>query len=74
LQSYHGMSFNMSQGKVSQWLNVLLASIRVRVEYVMAGVKRLRIVKDKIRLKKNQIRDRVIYGIVSSTSLAVCII
>lgn len=24
LQSYHGMSFNMSQGKVSQWLNVLL--------------------------------------------------
>jgi hypothetical protein len=41
--------------------NKLLASIRVSVEHVMAGVKRVRIVKDKIRLKKNQIRDRVMY-------------
>src|SRR5688500_19704401 len=24
LQSYHGLAFNMSQGKVSQWLHVLL--------------------------------------------------
>ena len=41
--------------------NKLISSIRVSVEHVMAGVKRLRIVKDKIRLKKNQIRDRVMY-------------
>ena len=39
--------------------NKLLASIRVSVEHVMSGVKRLRIVKDKIRLKRNQIRDQV---------------
>jgi hypothetical protein len=39
--------------------NKLLASIIVSVEHVMAGVKRLRIVKDKIRLKRNQIRDQV---------------
>jgi hypothetical protein len=39
--------------------NRLLASIRVSVEHVIAGVKRARIVKDKIRLKRNQIRDLV---------------
>jgi hypothetical protein len=41
--------------------NKLLASMRVSVEHMIAGVKKLRIVKDKIRLKKNQIRDRVMY-------------
>jgi hypothetical protein len=39
--------------------NKLLASISVSVENVMAGVKRLSVVKDKIRLKRNQIRDQV---------------
>jgi hypothetical protein len=39
--------------------NKLLSSIRVSVEHKMAGVKSLRIVKDIIRLKKNQIRDKV---------------
>jgi hypothetical protein len=39
--------------------NQLLASIRVSVEHVMSAVKRLRIVKDKIRLKKDHIRDQV---------------
>jgi hypothetical protein len=39
--------------------NKLLASIRVSVVHVMAGVKRLRIVKDKIRLKRNKLRDQV---------------
>ena len=39
--------------------NRLLASVRVKVEHVMAGVKRIRIVKDKIRLQGEQIRDAV---------------
>ena len=39
--------------------NRLLASVRVKVEHVMAGVKRIRIVKDKIRLHGEQIRDQV---------------
>lgn len=39
--------------------NQLLASLRVKVEHVMAGVKRIRIVKDKIRLHGQQVRDRV---------------
>lgn len=39
--------------------NQLLASVRVKVEHVMAGVKRIRIVKDKIRLQGEQIRDKV---------------
>ena len=39
--------------------NRLLASVRVKVEHVMAGVKRIRIVKDKIRLHSEQLRDKV---------------
>ena len=39
--------------------NQLLASVRVKVEHVMAGVKRIRIVKDKIRLHGELIRDKV---------------
>jgi hypothetical protein len=39
--------------------NRLLASVRVKVEHVMAGVKRIRIVKDIIRLKGEQIRDQL---------------
>lgn len=34
--------------------NRLLATVRVKVEHVMAGVKRIRIVKDKICLKGNK--------------------
>ena len=40
--------------------NRLLASVRARVEHVMAGVKRIRTVKDKIRLHGEQLRDLVI--------------
>jgi hypothetical protein len=50
------------QGKLSEYdklYNRLLASIRVRVEHVMAGVKRIRITKEKIRLPNQQIRDKV---------------
>jgi hypothetical protein len=36
-----------------------IASIRVRIEHAIGGVKRYRIVKDKIRLFKDGIRDTV---------------
>ena len=39
--------------------NKLLASLRVKVEHVIAGIKKLRIVKDQIKLKSDQSRDRV---------------
>jgi hypothetical protein len=39
--------------------NRLLASVRVKVEHVMAGVKRIRLVKDKFRLQGEQTRDAV---------------
>ena len=39
--------------------NQMLASLRVSVEHVMAGVKRMRIVKEKIRMHKDQVRDSV---------------
>ena len=50
------------QGELSatdKLYNRLLASVRVKVEHVMAGVKRIRIVKEKIRLHGEQIRDLV---------------
>jgi len=51
-----------AHGELSEYdelYNQLLASIRVKVEHVMAGVKRIRMVKDKIRLKGAQIRDQI---------------
>ena len=50
------------QGELSEYdklYNRLLASVRVRVEHVIAGVKRIRIVKEKIRLPGEQLRDLV---------------
>jgi hypothetical protein len=50
------------QGRLSdldKGYNQLLASVRVKVEHVIAGVKRIRIVKDKIRLYGELIRDKV---------------
>jgi hypothetical protein len=44
---------------VDKCYNRLLASVRVKVEHVMAGVKRIRIVKDKIRLHGEIIRDQL---------------
>ena len=40
--------------------NALISSIRVRIEHAIGGVKRLRIVKDKLRNWKKGFRDRVI--------------
>lgn len=39
--------------------NRLLASVRVKVEHGMAGGKRIRIVKEKIRLHHDQVRDQL---------------
>ena len=39
--------------------NTDMSRIRVPVEHVMAGVKRLNIVKEKIRLRIEGVRDRV---------------
>ena len=39
--------------------NRRISSIRIRVEHAISGVKRYRIVKDKIRLFKDGIRDTV---------------
>ena len=39
--------------------NRLLASLRVKVEHVVAGVKRVRVAKDKARLHGGQIRDKI---------------
>jgi hypothetical protein len=36
-----------------------IASIRIRIEHAIGGVKRSRIVKDKIRLMKDGIRDSI---------------
>jgi len=39
--------------------NRRISSIRIRIEHAIGGVKRYRIVKDKIRLLKDGIRDTV---------------
>lgn len=45
--------------ELDKMYNRLLASLRVTVEHVIGSVKRIRIVKDKIRLHSDQVRDRV---------------
>jgi hypothetical protein len=40
-------------------INCRISSIRIRIEHAIGGVKRYRIVKDKIRLLKDRIRDTV---------------
>jgi hypothetical protein len=42
-----------------QATNRRISAIRIRIEHVIGGVKRYRIVKDKIRLLKDGIRDVV---------------
>jgi hypothetical protein len=39
--------------------NRAISSIRIRIEHAIGGVKRYRMVKDKIRLLKDGIRDTV---------------
>ena len=40
-------------------MNRQISSIRIRIEHAIGGVKRYRVVKDKIRLLKDRIRDTV---------------
>ena len=39
--------------------NRLISQIRIRIEHAIGGVKRYRIVKDKVRAWKNNFRDKV---------------
>src|SRR5262245_60145606 len=39
--------------------NRFISSIRIRIEHAIGGVKRYRLVKDKIRLLKDGIRDTI---------------
>jgi DDE superfamily endonuclease len=39
--------------------NRAISSIRIRIEHAIGGVKRYRMVKDKLRLLKDQIRDTI---------------
>ena len=40
-------------------INKAIGSARIRVEHAFSGVKRLKIIPNKIRLKTYQVRDRV---------------
>jgi hypothetical protein len=42
-----------------QFLNQVIASVRIAVEHVIAGIKRCRIVKETLRLTKDGISDMV---------------
>ena len=42
-----------------QFLNQLIASVRIAVEHVIAGIKRCRIIKETLRLTKDGISDMV---------------
>jgi len=44
---------------LDQHVNEWLSSLRIRVEHAIGGVKRYRIVKDKIRIWKEGVRDSV---------------
>jgi hypothetical protein len=49
-------------GELTPWekaTNRSISSIRIRIEHAIGGVKRYRIVKDKIRLLKDGIRDTI---------------
>ena len=41
------------------FLNQIIASVRIEVEHVIAGIKRCRIVKETLRLTKDGISDLV---------------
>ena len=50
---------NGELNKAQKQCNKVISSIRVKVEHVFSSVKRLRIIKDKIRLKNTEMRDVV---------------
>lgn len=50
-----GQALNLGQC----WVNWIIASVRVRIEHVIAGIKRCRIVKEELRLTRSGISDQV---------------
>ncbi|MBN1305613.1 MAG: hypothetical protein JXA13_14335, partial [Anaerolineales bacterium] len=40
-------------------LNRAISCLRIRVEHAIGGIKRYRIVKDQVRARKDNFRDRV---------------
>jgi Helix-turn-helix of DDE superfamily endonuclease len=54
-QAVQGQLFGMSQSNANKWLHLL----HIRIEHAIGGVKRDRIVKDKIRLFKDGLRDTI---------------
>lgn len=50
---------NQKLSKEDKAYNKLISSMRVTVEHVMAGVKRLRTVKEKLRLRTEEIHDKI---------------
>jgi hypothetical protein len=44
---------------IEKFLNRMISRVRIMVENVICGVKRCRIVKDTLRLTKEQISDKV---------------
>jgi hypothetical protein len=44
---------------MNQELHYTISSVRVRVEHAICGVKRYRIIKDKLRNWKNGFKDKV---------------
>lgn len=47
--------------KKQKEINILIAKVRVKVEHIISGIKRLRIIKEKVRAFANDFRDRVMY-------------
>ena len=45
--------------KLQKQINRVISSFRVRIEHAFAGIKRLKIIRNKIRLKTDDIRDSV---------------
>ncbi len=66
LQSVQGALFGISQPKgkeltdMEKHVNQWISSIRIRVEHTIGGVKRYRIVKERIRNWKKSFKDSVI--------------
>jgi Helix-turn-helix of DDE superfamily endonuclease/DDE superfamily endonuclease len=60
LQEHEAASFGISQSKVSQRLyNRMISVERVVIEHVNSGIKRLRMLKETIRVHNSDFRDMV---------------
>lgn len=53
-------------------INKAIGSLRVRIEHAFSGVKRLKIIRNKIRLKTYQVRDQVFKIAAALHNLRIC--